>query len=288
MIVRQTLGSQLSMEGDMPDKPWLPAEMRQTPSGQFLEEMLRIDPKLRAFYARRGSGGIALGIRAEDLTAALEVARGLPDDAGREALREALAPYFAKEPEVPDDGGSAWRNRTPYEVGPDFDRRAAEATVLTVRCMLPLPEEGRGWGYAILPGMAPVRRNAVVEHLLSLAKPVRCVAVGLGGMLAIGAWPTEPPREGTPGVFERRHGFTMEWLRTRYGHREARGLLVGQGEELVMTAQEIEEWSDQYNVPGVSLSWETEDPLVRERGVDFVVRFARMEVSEPDPEFDLE
>ena len=271
----------------MPDTSYLPPEMRQTPSGQVFEEILRLDPEFRAFYARSGSGGVGLGVRAEDLGAVLEVLRALPDDAGRDVVRAALAPYAVEEPAITDDG-SAWRNRTPYEVGPDFDRRAAEATLLALRCMLPFPEEGRGWGYAILPCMVPLPRRDVLEHLMSLPKPVTCVALGLGGILAVGAWPTEPPREGTPGVFEHTRVDRLTWLRENYGDREVRGLLVGQAEELVMTAQEIKEWGEQYDVVGLTSWWNTEDSLARERGVDFVVRFERMQLQEPDPELSHE
>ena len=265
--------------------PYLPPEMRRTLGGQVFEEMLRVDPQLRAIYARPGAGAVSLSVRPEDMGAVLDTLRALPDDAGGEAARAALAPYRVEEPPITDDG-SAWRNRTPYRVGPDFDRRAAEATLLALRFMLPLPEEGRGLGYAILPHPVPTHRREVVEHLMSLAKPVASVALGLGGILAVGAWTTEPPREGTPGVFERIRANYLEILRKNYGDREARGLLVGQGEELVMTAEEIAEWREQYDVLGLTSWWDAEDPLTRERGVDFVVRFKRMRVGEPDPEFD--
>src|SRR5918911_359528 len=117
--------------------PYLPPEMRRTLGGQVFEEMLRVDPQLRAVYARPGAGGVSFAVRPEDMGAVLEALRALPDDAGAEAARSALAPFLVAEP------------------------------------------------------------------LVSLAKPVACVALGIGGILAVGAWTTEPPREATPGVFER-------------------------------------------------------------------------------------
>jgi hypothetical protein len=161
-------------------------------------------------------------------------------------------------------------------LAPDFDRRAAEATLVVLRHLLPNPAEGRGHDYIFLPRMAPIERDELVQYLAELPKPVYCVALGLGGALAVAAWPIEPPREATPGSTAQHAVWVAQWRQRTFGPGPVQFLLLGEGgEECTLTFEEFEQWKADYDIP-LDHVLDADDPLIAGRGVSAVVRFSRM------------
>ena len=66
----------------------------------LMNEVLRLDPELRAAYEAEGSGGIGFAFPAEAWPQVTEALRALPDDAGREALARAIAPFLRPGPDA--------------------------------------------------------------------------------------------------------------------------------------------------------------------------------------------
>src|SRR5262249_47183725 len=73
-------------------------------------------------------------------------------------------------------------------VRPDFEQRAALATLIALHEVLPIPALG-AIDYAWLPSIAPMKRAQALEFLIRSPKPLTCVALGISGTLAIGTWP---------------------------------------------------------------------------------------------------
>ena len=158
-------------------------------------------------------------------------------------------------------------------LAPDFDRRAAEATLVALRHLLPNPGEGRGHGYVLLPWNGPIEREELVRYLAELPKPVCCVALALGGALAVAAWSIEPPREAIPGSMAQHAAWVAQWRQRTFGSGPVEFLLLGEGgEEFTLAFEEFERWKADYDIP-LDHVLDTEDPIVARRGMSAVVRF---------------
>ena len=70
--------------------------LADTPNWHLVAQMLRLDPEFREAYMGEGSGGLSVDVDLDRLPEAVEALRALPDDAGRERIAAALAPFSAK------------------------------------------------------------------------------------------------------------------------------------------------------------------------------------------------
>ncbi|MFL5560853.1 MAG: hypothetical protein ACJ79K_05180 [Gemmatimonadaceae bacterium] len=153
------------------------------------------------------------------------------------------------------------------------DRLLAQVTLVALRAALPVTQEALSGLYAILPRLAPMKREAAVNALAVMPKPVRCTAIALDGILAIAAWPLEHRLTGHwPESFAHR-------LETQEQYPRARLLFKVDGEEpLVLNAQNAIRWQNDYQVLGlgVSWAWDDNDPLARLHDATAVVGLTRV------------
>ena len=160
---------------------------------------------------------------------------------------------------------------------PDFERRAAEATLIALHEVLPIPALG-AIDYAWLPSIAPMKRAQAIDWLIRSPKPLTCVALGISGTLAIGAWPTFRSGEGTPGV----HRQAAERLVERSpvpGAGEEEIALVGQFGEVKLSRRELALWGHAYDLPAVELFYGEEgDVEAEKRQVTCVAHFRTVHV----------
>jgi hypothetical protein len=75
----------------------LPPEMRRMPGWQLIAEMFRVDAEFRAVWMEEGSGGFSTDLDIKRIDKILDALRTLPNDAQRDQIAAALAP-FRKEP----------------------------------------------------------------------------------------------------------------------------------------------------------------------------------------------
>ena len=72
---------------------YLPPSVRTNPGWQLIAETLRVDAEFRALYTREGSAGFSTDLDIGRIDEILGVLRSLPDDAPRERISAALAPF---------------------------------------------------------------------------------------------------------------------------------------------------------------------------------------------------
>lgn len=167
-----------------------------------------------------------------------------------------------------------------------FERRAAAATLVALRALLPVPAEGLGWGYALLPDRVPLERQDAIQALVTAPKPLVCVALGLGGCLAIATWSgvAVAPYAAHAAAIQHDAAWGARRAQQRREVPAARLLFAIEGEEpVVLSLEEVWAWEERYTVLGLTYAWCPVDPepdaLTRREGATARVRFSRMQVS---------
>jgi hypothetical protein len=138
-----------------------------------------------------------------------------------------------------------------------FERRAAEVVLAGLHAILPIPSEGSGGCYRLLPDQMPVDREAVLEAIIAAPKPLSCAAIGYGGCLGVILWPGVG-KFGTAGPNERDRAVEAWHTRQRASNplrRPAARLRFAAGpESAVMTLAEYDVWREQYRVLGLNIA----------------------------------
>jgi hypothetical protein len=133
----------------------------------------------------------------------------------------------------------------------DVERIAAEITVLALRATLGGPRQPLGRQYLMLPKLFPLDEATVVRELVSLMKPLACVAMDAAGAIGIACW----PQHGTAAAaahLERYERAEPYWhgLRTTLVERHGSRLVTVEGHKECLTVDidDIREWERRYHV----------------------------------------
>ena len=168
-------------------------------------------------------------------------------------------------------------------------QRQAAATLACLRAVLPAPDDAEGWGYALLPSMAPLAREVVLRDLSLMPKPITCVGLGIGGCLAIATWTASPHNRNAASRGERSgaspdEAKRREMLELRFP--ASRLLLATEGEPpVVLSLREFHRWQDEYSILGLDYWWapvdSEPDELTRKLGATARIHLARSRVTVP-------
>jgi hypothetical protein len=148
------------------------------------------------------------------------------------------------------------------------DEKLARATLLALRMTLSDPDEGGDVGYCLLPHQAPMELHHITAALVEMEKPVTCIGIGVGGLLGVGCWPLPPEdvrmRQEATHLTLRRNAAIRGQLAGETG--TANILLLGYGENLLLSWDEYVEWQGQYFLYMLQSTLRTADAQQRELG----------------------
>lgn len=150
---------------------------------------------------------------------------------------------------------------------------SARATLLALRAAFPDAASGPRDAWIIPPSVAPLPYPMVLERLSAFPKPVLCAAFPIGGVVVLGCWPLldEPVlRE----YVAAESATLARAVRESVANGEARLLLRGAGEELLLTVEEAARWAAEYYLPFVSTRVVGASAEERARGATVAMEFA--------------
>lgn len=160
---------------------------------------------------------------------------------------------------------------TDHDAWGDPEHTAALATLIALRAVVLNPQDGADGQYLMLPTFAMLDVEGAIEHLVTLPKPVSCVGLAAGGILAIGYWPVpEAYRDVMPDRRDLMRGLREEYWRSV---RSPRVLLFGYQESLVLNLDDLEAWAATYDLPLTSHVINDRDREARDQGATAGMRF---------------
>jgi hypothetical protein len=153
--------------------------------------------------------------------------------------------------------------------------KAAEAALIVLGAMVDPDRRSKAVRLEAKAGSAGTRAEAVTV-LSRLPKPLECSALVIADTLVVRCGTITPAQAHSFNVqrteIAQGRGFMGEIRATYLGHDNARVLLLGHGERLVLTAREIELWFEEYLIVGsLSLGGRLPEGDEQRDGVVFVV-----------------
>lgn len=134
------------------------------------------------------------------------------------------------------------------------------------------PEKIKLDGVVLLPGIVPLSIEAAATQLARLPKPICCYAFVAAGCVAVGWWnPSELPEhlEWLQRVPE--HGATRVPDALRKSGEQAKVLIRGLPDDVIVTLQEYEMWRNEYFLEFVSMRLRLETADAEHLGIGAIV-----------------
>lgn len=141
--------------------------------------------------------------------------------------------------------------------------KRANATLLVLRTVIRGPGTEGIERYVVAPTPSPMTAEAAAEALAALSKPVSCSAVQNGDCLTITCkqLSTSGVRRAPELTLDPDYNSLIRDLIRSFGHGDNPLLLLrGTGKSILMSANEISEWLQEYDFHAIGLGFSWDDP----------------------------
>lgn len=158
----------------------------------------------------------------------------------------------------------------------NIEEKAARATVLALRASVSQAAIKENV-VLLLPSGVPLELEDAVSVLSRLPKPVVCIGFPVAGAIAIGCWDTtttDAPQPEDP-TRDAKEWYTQLEQKLRTLHDSDRILLLGHGESIILSVDELYQWQQKYKLRFISYRIDYDDPAARRARVGAAMRFSR-------------